>query len=310
MATTGIHHVSIFAGDPVRNVDFYTRVLGLRLVKRTVNFEDAGVYHLYYGDEEGRPGTLLTFFPYPSIAAGRLGVGEASETMLRVPAASIGFWMHRFIEKGVVHEGPVKRFGETVLPFRDPDGTRLALVGLPDLAGSGEPDGAPVPPDHRIAGIHGVGLLVEEAGPTAAILTEVLGYAPIANEDTTTRFAVSQAPSSSVIDLRGVGGFLKSRSGGGTVHHIAFRARNEEEQARMAEAMVRDHGLEPTEVKDRKYFRSIYTREPGHILFEIATDGPGVVVDEPLETLGERLQLPPFFEARRSWIEKTLPPLE
>ncbi|MFD2236978.1 ring-cleaving dioxygenase [Aureimonas populi] len=305
--TTGLHHVSIHAGDPGRNVEFYTAVLGLRLVKKTVNFEDAGVYHLYFGDEAARPGTLLTFFPYPHIAPGRLGVGEVEEIGLRVPAASLGFWMHRFLEKGVVHEGIVKRFGQSLLPFRDPDGTRLALVGLAGI--EDEPAGGAIAPEHAIRGFHGVSLLLEEAGPTAAVLTHAFGFVEMGSEGTRTRYGIPGATIGGVVDLHAVGGFLKPRPGGGSVHHIAFRAEDDAAQAEMARKLAQDHDLDVTEVKDRKYFRSVYAREPGHVLLEIATDQPGMSIDEPMESLGQTLQLPPFFEARRSWIEKSLPPI-
>ena len=176
MSAHGIHHVTAIAGPASRNLDFYTRVLGLRLVKKTVNFDDPGTYHLYYGDEAGSPGTILTFFPWEHAAPGRLGVGETQETVFRVPEGSIGWWTHRLIEKGVDHDKLTKRFGETVLSFRDPDGMRLALVAVPDVAAEpGWSDGE-IPVEHAIRGFHSVSLLVEGKGPTAAILTEVLGF--------------------------------------------------------------------------------------------------------------------------------------
>ena len=182
MHRSGIHHVTAIAGSASRNLDFYSRTLGLRFVKRTVNFDDPGTYHLYYGDETGQPGSILTFFPWAHVAPGRLGVGEAQETMFRVPESAIGYWTHRLVEKGVVHETLTKRFGESVLPFRDPDGMRLALVGVPGIEAETGWSGGDVPTEHAIRGFHGISLLLKDAAPTGAILTDVLGFAD-AGED-------------------------------------------------------------------------------------------------------------------------------
>ncbi|RFC64472.1 ring-cleaving dioxygenase [Fulvimarina endophytica] len=309
MSTHGIHHVTAIAGPASRNLDFYTRVLGMRLVKKTVNFDDPGSYHLYYGDEAGSPGTILTFFPWEHAAPGRLGVGETQETVLRVPEASIGWWAQRLIETGIDHDKPVKRFGETVLAFRDPDGMRLALAAVPGAeAEPGYSDGS-VPAEHAIRGFHSVSLLLEELEPTAAILTGVFGFERAASEESVTRFVVSDNPKGGIVDIRAVGGFLKPRFGAGSVHHIAFRAADDAEEARMVKVLAEDHGIRTTEQKDRNYFRSVYFREPGHVLFEIATDVPGFAVDEPADRLGEELKLPGGLEARRAEIEAVLPPL-
>ena len=310
MSAHGIHHVTAIAGPASRNADFYTRVLGLRLVKKTVNFDDPGTYHLYYGDEAGSPGTILTFFPWEHAAPGRLGVGETQETAFRIPQGSIGWWTHRLIEKAVDHDRLTKRFGETVLPFRDQDGMRLALVAVPGTAAEpGWPAGE-IPVEHAIRGFHSVSLLVEEKGPTAAILTGVLGFTEGQSEETTTRFAVPGNPLGGIVDIRAVGGFLKPRFGTGSVHHIAFRAAHDAEGAEMVRKLAEDHGISTTEQKDRNYFRSVYFREPGHILFEIATDIPGFAVDEPQASLGETLKLPAGLEAHRETIEAALPTLE
>jgi glyoxalase family protein len=290
-------------------VDFYARTLGLRLVKRTVNFDDPGTWHLYYGDEQGAPGTILTFFPWEHAAPGRNGDGLTEETAFRVPAESIGYWTHRLIEQGLPHKALEKRFGEPVLAFTDPDGMSLALVGV---AGAGrEPawsDGS-IPPEHAIRGFHGVTLMLDRAAPTGAILTNVLGFRETGRQGHLIRYEGGRGAPGSVVTIRETEGFLPAHMGQGSVHHIAFRAADDAEQAEMAKR-VREHGLMPTEQRDRNYFRSVYFREPGGILFEIATDEPGFAVDEPVESLGRELKLPPFLEQHRREIEAVLPPLE
>lgn len=225
MQINGLHHVTAISGPARRNLDFYARVLGLRLVKKTVNFDDPGTYHLYFGDADAAPGSILTFFPWEHAAPGRLGVGETQETVYRVPEGSIGFWAHRFVEQGVPHEAPTKRFGETVLSFRDPDGMRLALVGLPGV--EKEPAWAEggIPAEHALRGFHSVSLLLADAAPTGAILDDVFGFTEIGREDTLIRYAAKGTAIGGVIDLRVAGGFLPARQGAGSVHHIAFRRR-------------------------------------------------------------------------------------
>ncbi|WP_152047545.1 ring-cleaving dioxygenase [Aureimonas psammosilenae] len=306
----GIHHVTAISGPAGRNARFYTQVLGLRLVKKTVNFDDPGTYHLYYGDSAGMPGTILTFFPYEHAAPGRLGVGETQETVFRVPEGSIGWWTQRLIEKGVAFEPIIKRFGETVLAFKDPDGMRLALVAVPGADAEEAWSTGEIPADHAIRGFHSVSLLLEEAGPTGAILTDVFGFREIGSEGSTTRFAVDGATVGGVVDIRAVGGFLRPRPGAGSVHHIAFRAKDDAEQEAMVKRLVENHGLAATEQKDRNYFRSVYFREPGHVLFEIATDAPGFAVDEPAAELGASLKLPAVLEEHRAEIEAVLPAIE
>lgn len=307
MSDTGLHHVTAFSGPAARNLDFYTRVLGLRLVKKTVNFDDPGTYHLYYGDETGRPGTILTFFPIAHAAPGRVGIGETQETAFRVPRGSIGWWTHRLIEAGVRHEALVQVFGEPTLRLRDPDGMMLALVGIdeadPDAVSSWT--GGGVPAEHAIRGLHGVTLLLAEAEATAAILTGVLGLRETGREGALVRYAGS-AGLGALVTLRAVGGFLPGRPGAGTVHHVAFRAADDAAQAAMVERAAA-LGLHVTEQRDRQYFRSVYFREPGGVLFEIATDVPGFAVDEPVEALGRALKLPPGLEPHRARIEDVLP---
>jgi glyoxalase family protein len=309
MRQHGIHHVTAIAGPARRNLGFYTGTLGLRLVKKTVNFDDPRTYHFYYGDDAGRPGSILTFFPWEYAAAGRAGIGETLETAFRVPEASIGYWIHRFVERGVRHEAPIKRFGESALPFWDPDGTRLALVALPRIESEAAWGGNEVPSDTAIRGIHSVTLLVKEAAPTAAVLTDVLGFTESDRDGSVIRYRAERTSVGGLVDLREAGEFLAGRFGAGSVHHIAFRASDDAAQAAMVEQLAANHGIRTTEQKDRKYFRSVYFREPGGVLFEIATNDPGFTVDEPLARLGEALQLPTRMEARRNEIESVLPPV-
>ncbi|GLK85309.1 ring-cleaving dioxygenase [Ancylobacter defluvii] len=303
----GIHHVTAIAGNARRNVEFYTRTLGLRLVKKTVNFDDPGTYHFYYGDETGAPGTILTFFPWDHVAPGRLGIGETQETAFRVPEASIGYWTHRFVDKGVAYQAPVKRFGQTVLAFKDPHGMRLALIGVAGIENEAAWIGTDVPAEHAIRGFHSVNLLLAEAAPTGAILTDVLGFKEIGREGSLVRFQAEGTGIGGIVDIHEAGGFLPARMGGGSVHHIAFRAADDAAEFEMVKKLQENHGIRTTEQKDRNYFRSVYFREPGHVLFEIATDIPGFAADEPVARLGEALKLPDFLESRRANIEAVLP---
>ena len=306
----GLHHITAIADNAKRNLDFYTNILGVRFVKKTVNFDDPGTYHFYYGDEAGHPGTILTFFPWEHAAAGRGGVGQTQQTAFRVPAQAIGYWTHRFIEKGVAHEALEKRFGETVLTFTDPDGMSLALVGVPGAETEAGWSNGDVPAEHAIRGFHGVTLLLENAAKTGAILTDVFGFKETGREGSIVRYAAPEGGVGGLVDIYEAKGFLPGRQGRGSVHHIAFRAADDADQAEMARKLVQNHGQHPTEQKDRNYFRSIYFREPGGVLFEIATDIPGFAVDEPLATLGQDLKLPAFLEPHRKDIENVLPTLD
>jgi glyoxalase family protein len=305
MVRNGIHHVTAIAGDARRNLDFYTRTLGLRLVKKTVNFDDPSTYHLYYGDAAGTPGTILTFFPWAHAAAGRAGAGELAETMFRIPRASIGYWTVRLIAQGAERS---ERFGEPVLTFRDPDGMRLTLVGLPGIEAEAAWDNGEIPPEHAIRGFHGVSLMLGDAAQTGDVLS-VFGFAKAGQEGDTSRFQVDGAAPGGIVDLRTVGGFLPARMGRGSVHHLAFRAADDAAQAAMVQKLATGHGLHTTEQKDRDYFRSVYFREPGGVLSEIATDIPGFAVDEDVATLGTALKLPRFLQPRRAEIEAVLPAL-
>ncbi len=299
----GIHHVTAISGPAQQSMDFHSGVLGLRLVKRTVNFDDPGTYHLYFGNREGSPGSILTFFPWAGAPRGRAGRGQVTETSFSVPERALSAWQARFREKGVDFDEPTTRFGASVMPFRDPDGMGLALVGMPSSA-----------PD-AIAGFHGVSLDSAAPDKTARVLTDVFGYEQVGSENGRTRFRAGKPDTAegtpgpsigTVVDL--VGSDVRAMQGVGTVHHVAFRARNDEEQLEWQDR-VRAAGLHVTEVKDRNYFRSIYFREPGGILFEIATDPPGFTADEPMDTLGTDLKLPDWLEPHRTHIEAQLPPL-
>jgi glyoxalase family protein len=307
---SGIHHVTAIAGDASRNLDFYTRILGLRLVKKTVNYDDPGTYHFYFGDEAGHPGTILTFFPWAHAPKGWGGVGLTQQTMFRVPESAIGYWAHRFVEKGVPHEAIEKRFGQSVLTFSDPDGTSLALVGVAGAETEAAWKGSDVPVEHAVRGFYGVRLLLDDAKQTAAILTNVLGFAEAGTEGPVTRFVANGTALGGVVEIREAKGFLAGNMGRGSVHHIAFRAATDEAQAEMRRKLVEEHRLQVTEQIDRYYFRSMYFREPGGIIFEIATDQPGFAIDEPLDSLGQALKLPAFLESQRQEIEATLQPLE
>src|SRR5262245_29413617 len=304
-----IHHVTAICGRADRNLAFYTRVLGLRFVKRTVNFDDPGTYHLYYGDDVGHPGTVLTFFAWEHAAAGRAGVGQTAQTTFRVPAGALGYWAHRFVEQGVDYGQPEKHFGETTLPFVDPDGLRGALIGIPGSEQEPAWSNHDVPSEHAIRGFHSVTLMLDDAARTAAILTDVLQFAETGREGSVRRFKVAGSVGA-IVDLQEAKGFLAGTMGRGAVHHIAFRAADDAAQAALARKVVENHGVATTEQKDRNYFRSIYFREPGGVLFEIATDQPGFTVDEPAAALGRALKLPRLLESRRKDIESVLPPLE
>jgi glyoxalase family protein len=308
MTTAGIHHITGIAGTPRRHVEFYTRVLGLRMVKRTVNFDDPSTWHLYYGNETGAPGTALTFFIWDNLPAGRPGAGQAVETAFAIPESSLGYWLARLIEKGVPHDAPKKRFGETMIGLRDPNGLRLELVGSRGAAAEPGWAGGEIEAEHAIRGFHGITLWLEDPGATAKVLTEVLGFTAKESDDSRQRFAAA-SPLGANVDLRAVPSAFAGSQGTGTLHHVAFRARSDADQAAMVDA-ARRLGLRPTDQIDRRYFRSVYFREPGGVLFEIATDDPGFTLDEPKASLGTTLKLPPWYEKERGEIEQALPPLE
>lgn len=302
----GIHHITAIAGDPQRNLDFYTGTLGLRLVKLTVNYDDPSTYHLYYGDELGRPGSLLTFFSWPHGRRGRQGTGQAGTVSFAIPSASLGFWIERLLGHGIKYTGPVRRFEEQVLSFTDPDGLLLELVATAEATGVAPWGDGPVTPEHAIRGLHGTTLWEDGETGTADLLVGTLGFEAGGEEAGLIRFRSSGPGLGEVVNLRRAAGFWGGADGVGAVHHVAFRAAGDREQLeRRAEIEAR--GIEITPVIDRQYFRSVYFREPGGVLFEIATDGPGFTIDEPAANLGARLMLPPTYEPRRREIEAALP---
>jgi glyoxalase family protein len=307
---SGLHHVTVIASGAQANLDFYTRVLGLRLVKRTVNFDAPDTYHFYYGDEAGSPGSLLTFFPFADAAPGRAGTGMAQTTAFAVPETAFDAWMTRLAADGRDFDGPMVRFGAQTLGLRDPDGLHIELVAEPglDAAPRGSRADGPVPAEHAIRRLHSVALCVEVPERTARLLTETFGYEVVGEEAGRQRFRVRGGGSAGIVDLMCKPDQMRGRMGAGTVHHVAFRARDETEQLAWREAIVA-LGFAVTPVLDRQYFRSIYFREPGGVLFEIATDPPGFAIDEAPEALGTALKLPPWLEPERADIERRLAPL-
>ncbi|MFY8040034.1 MAG: ring-cleaving dioxygenase [Bosea sp. (in: a-proteobacteria)] len=309
----GLHHVTAIAGSAAGNLAFYRDVLGLRLIKQTVNFDDPGTHHLYFGDHQGSPGSILTFFPHEQAAPGRVGVGQVGETVFAVPQASLGFWTERFIALSVPFSPPEKRFGETVLSFQDRDGTRLALVALAEADALPGWTGDGVGTEHAIRGIRSVTLWVASSDRSAAVLTGALGFREAAREGNVVRHQVGTETTAPVmggaVDLRIASDVLAGRMGAGSVHHVAFRAASDEDQAAMSAALADRLGIQTTEQMDRCYFRSVYFREPSGVIFEIATDAPGFATDETIETLGSDLRLPSWLEGRRADIKRALPPL-
>jgi glyoxalase family protein len=303
----GIHHVTAITADAQANIDFYCGVLGQRLVKLTVNFDDPGSYHLYYGDEFGRPGTIMTFFSWPGALRGRAGPPQVTAASCAVPAASLGFWEKRLKGHDIHAGATATRFGEQVLSFSDPDGTRLELVAT-DAPGGHPPAGGPVPTEHAIRGFYGVTLSEEGYEKTAQLLTDVMGFRPVASEGNRFRYRAAGDGFASVVDLLCVPAARAGSMGAGVVHHVAFRTPTDDEQAGWREE-IRRLGLNVSPVMDRSYFRSIYFREPGGVLFEVATDTPGFAADEPADELGTRLMLPPWMGQHRAAIEAALPGL-
>jgi glyoxalase family protein len=304
----GIHHITAIASHPQRNLDFYAGTLGLRLVKLTVNFDDPGSYHLYYGDEIGRPGSLLTFFAWPGGQRGRQGTGQASVVAFAIPPASLGFWIERLLAHGVKYEGPTRSFDEQVLALTDPDGLLLELVATPRVLRTPPWADGPLPPEHTIRGLHGVTLWEDGDAGTADFLVRTMGFETGNEEAGLLRLQSGDSGVGTVVNLRRAPGFWRGAIGVGTVHHVAFRAASDEvqlEKRAEIEAQVR----EITPVIDRQYFHSVYFREPGGILFEIATDAPGFLIDESRAELGTHLKLPPRYEPSREGIERLLPPV-
>ncbi len=307
LRTTGIHHITAIASDPQRNLDFYTGVLGLRLVKQTVNFDDPGTYHFYFGDETGSPGTILTFFPWPHIKRGVQGAGSVNATAYAIPSGSLAAWADRLSSRSVATTR-TERFGTPVLAFEDPDGLKLELIEDPPLNTVPAWTGGGVGSDMALRGFHSATLLVRDLAKMDRLLTGSFGMDKVGTEGDRTRFRAlgdGAGPIGRIIDVVADPTASIHKLGGGIVHHIAMRASSEAQQREWAVTMIKA-GLRPTPVADRFYFRSIYFREPQGVLFEIATDGPGFATDEPKDQLGRTLKLP-AQEHMRSRIEALLP---
>lgn len=304
LTLNGIHHVSMIAGDPQRNLDFYTGPLGLRLVKVTVNFDSPNAYHLYYDDGLGSPGTLMTFFPHPRAKAGRQGAGQAAVTALAIAPSSLGYWIDRLLEFRIAYDGPTLRGDARVIAFKDPDGLMLELVTDPMAHLQAAWEHSPVPPEHQIRRIAGVTLWEDPAEPSMQFLADDLGFDVGPTEEGVTRYTSS----GQYVDVRSVKGFWSGVGAAGTVHHVAWRV-DDDEQLRDWRAKLTSLAPDVTQVQDRKYFNSVYFHEPGGVLFELATDVPGIAIDETPNNLGTALRLPDRYEAQRHQIEAALPPL-
>ena len=305
----GLHHVTAIASDPQWNLDFYVGLLGLRFVKRTVNFDDPGTYHFYFGDNRGTPGTILTFFPWPGARRGIRGTGQVQATAFAISPGLVGYWLERLKQQHVTAEKTSPRFGEEVIRFVDPDGLLIELIASSSPARVEPWLDSPIPAEHALHGFHSVSAALEGYERTARLLTDSFGYRLIAESGNRFRFASPDdtAPGR-IVDLLCLPDTGTGRVAAGSVHHIAFRAKDEAEQLKWREHLV-ELGHNVTPVIDRVYFRSIYFREPGGILFEIATEPPGFALDEKLDELGMCLRLPPWMESARSQIERILPPI-
>lgn len=304
----GLHHITAIAGDAQSNYDFYTKTLGLRLVKKTVNFDDPQTYHFYFGDEVGTPGTILTFFPWKNVRRGKNGAGMATEIGYAVPQGSLDFWKKRFESHNVRHEDINERFGEKQLPFQDPDGLWISLIETkkPDSRKGWET--ADIKADMALKGFHTVTLTLNNIKATAAVLTEVFDYKLVGQDGDIFRYQTDAVENAALVDLLESPGASRGLNAGGTNHHVAFRVENEEILMAIREKILA-RGLHITEKINRDYFFSLYFREPGGVLFEIATDNPGFATDETVAELGTSLQLPERYESMREDIEEGLPEL-
>ena len=307
---TGLHHVTAIASDPQRTLDFYVGLLGLRFVKRTVNFDDPASYHFYFGDARGTPGTILTFFAWPGARRGIRGTGQIEAPAFAIPPDSVSYWLDRFKEHHVPAEKTLARFGEEVLRFADPDGLMIELIASISNAGFEPWADSTVPVEHSLRGFHGVSIALEGYEQTAKLLTETFGYRLVEQLNNRFRLAApSEAGAGRIVDLLCRPDGSPGRVAAGSVHHIAFRARDDAEQLVWRERLV-DLGYNVTPVIDRTYFHSIYFRESGGVLFEIATDPPGFTLDESFDELGNQLRLPPWLEPTRSQVEEVLPAIK
>ena len=301
----GLHHVTTLAGDVQRNVDYYTTILGLRLVKRTVNFDAPDVYHLYYGDETGSPGTILTFFPYGDIPRGRKGIGQLTYTAFSAPVASLSFWMDRLHQYAIPYAGPYKRFTESYLRFEDFDGMGVELVFTDNDQRPGWDNGR-IPAAFAIRGFHTVTLNELNPDRTIKLLTETMQHQLVGEEEGRFRFQAGKGGPGNYVDVLHSPKDGRALQGAGSVHHVAFSTDSDQTQLIIQQQLV-EAGYQVTPVQDRNYFHSIYFREPGGILFEVATNPPGFAVDEPVAELGTSLKLPAQYESRRATLVDALP---
>src|SRR5680860_805100 len=305
----GLHHITAIAGNAQRNYDFYTKVLGLRMVKKTVNFDDPQTYHFYFGDGVGTPGSILTFFPWPGVKQGENGAGMATGIGYSVPEGSLEFWKERFEKFNVPHDEISNKFGEDFLAFQNPDGLNLELI-VPENEDVRRPwETADVKAEVAIKGFHNVTLTLKDHKATAKILTDIFGYELVGTENNLYRFKTNAVENAAIVDILEDPKAGKGQNAGGTNHHVAFRVKDEETQMAFREKIMQK-GLQITEKIDRDYFFSLYFREPGGVLFEIATDNPGFATDETVEELGSSLQLPDRYKGARAQIEKALPELK
>lgn len=306
----GLHHVTAIAGPAQENLDFYAGVLGMRLVKRSVNQDDPATYHLFYADAEGHPGTDLTFFPWAQMAPSREGHGLSSEVSLAVPPGSLDFWRERLQEHRAAVGEPETRFGRTVLPLRDPHGLRVALVESEDSLGRpfASWKGSPIPEEHQIRGLESARLVERDLVRTTSFLANAMGFEHVATENGWQRYGVTGGKSGAYIDLSESPASPRGAWGTGSIHHLAWRVDDEKHQDEVR-TRVLEGGSRPTPVIDRFWFKSVYFPEPGGVLFELATEGPGFAVDEDPAHLGETLVLPPWLEPERASIEAVLPRL-
>ncbi len=302
----GLHHITAIAGDAQKNYDFYSKVLGLRLVKKTVNFDDPHTYHFYFGDETGTPGTILTFFPWANVRKGTNGSGMATEIGYSVRKGSLEFWKDRFEEKNVRHSQISEQFGERKLSFQDPDGLNLSLIEAKNDDKRKGFETEEVTGKASIKGFHSVTLSLKNKAATAEVLSDILGYTEIETEGKYTRYRTDAVENAAIVDILEDAGLPRGNNAGGTNHHVAFRVKDEETLMEMRKKVL-EKGLQITEKINRDYFFSLYFREPGGVLFEIATDNPGFATDETVEELGTKLQLPERYETVRAQIEKALP---
>jgi glyoxalase family protein len=305
---SGIHHITAICGNAQENLDFYVGLLGMRLVKKSVNQDDPGTYHLFYADADGHPGTDLTFFPFRDSPPGRPGYGLGVEIALAIPAGSQGYWLERLGQHDVKVHGVETRRGEHAITLADPHGQQLALVETSDERLFRAWDRSSVPMDKQIVGLHAVRAWERELAPTAQFVTGTLGFTDYGEEDGWHRFGVDGGGSGKHIELREMPSASRGAWGVGTMHHVAWRVADDSTELALRERIAKAH-RRPTEVIDRFWFHSVYFLEPGGVLFEIATDGPGFTTDERLEHLGEQLVLPPWLELHRKEIESVLPPL-